>query len=69
MLFEIDKTERATFFRWIDEHDKTCKFADPMKGGAIGGRLTYSFTPTSLGTITTVKCACGEKCDLTDYDW
>lgn len=35
--------------------------------GAIGGGLTYSFTPTSLGVI--VKAKYGEfTLDLTDYD-
>jgi hypothetical protein len=35
--------------------------------GAIGGGLTYSFTPTSLGTV--VKVSFGDKVlDLTDYD-
>ncbi len=32
--------------------------------GAIGGRYTYSFTPTSIGTVVTLACACGEKIDL-----
>jgi len=34
--------------------------------GASGGETTYSFTPTSLGVITTVEHF-GEKLDLTDY--
>jgi len=38
--------------------------------GAIGGGLTYSFTPTSLGTVETVQCACGAKLCLTHFeDW
>jgi hypothetical protein len=36
--------------------------------GAIGGHLSYSFTPTSIGEIVTVKCACGAELDVTDYD-
>ncbi|PGK52269.1 hypothetical protein CN918_31250 [Priestia megaterium] len=37
---------------------------------AVGTRLTYSFTPTSLGCIETVYCeVCKEKIDLTEYDW
>lgn len=35
--------------------------------GTIGGGLTYSFTPTSIGVIESVTY--GEyKLDLTDYD-
>lgn len=37
--------------------------------GTIGGGLTYSFTPTGLGVIMTVKEAItGEELDLTDFD-
>ncbi len=39
--------------------------------GAIGGGISYTFTPTSLGTIVKVKEAItGEELDLTEYnDW
>lgn len=37
--------------------------------GAIGGGLTYSFTPTLLGTVVKVtESATGETLDLTRYD-
>jgi hypothetical protein len=40
--------------------------------GAIGGGLTYQFTPTSLGTVTKVIWNCGspyeQVLDVTDYD-
>lgn len=37
--------------------------------GAIGGGVTYSFTPTSLGTVTKVT-SWGHELDLTEYgDW
>ena len=29
--------------------------------GAIGGGMTYIFTPTSIGTVCKVKCSCGEE--------
>jgi len=35
--------------------------------GAIAGGMTYSFTPTGLGTIIKVKYG-NEELDLTDYD-
>lgn len=51
---------------WQTMHDKTC----PMKynSGAIGGRFTYSFTPTGVGVIKLVICACGEKYDVSAYE-
>jgi len=66
ILFELSEQEQQDFDEWKVEHNKTCKFADPMSQGAIGGRLSFQFTPTSLGMITKVKCACGEEIDLTD---
>lgn len=36
--------------------------------GAIGGGLTYSFTPTGLGTIIKVKHSSGAELDLTFYE-
>ena len=59
------------FNAWLAEHDKTCRMAGNRNTGAIGGRLTYSFTPTSLGTVTKVTCACGKgEIDLSHYeDW
>lgn len=67
-IFYITQDEYKKFSDWKKEHNKKCKFSDSMSGGAIGGRFTYIFTPTGVGTATTVKCACGEECDLTDYD-
>ena len=37
--------------------------------GAIGGGLTYEFTPTSLGLVTKVKYGLSEEeIDLSDYE-
>jgi len=38
------------------------------KMGAIGGGLTFCFTPTGLGNIEVVKCACGAELNLTEFD-
>lgn len=40
---------------WDKEHD--C----PKSAGAIGGRFSYHFIPTSIGVIGEVKCSCGKK--------
>lgn len=38
-------------------------------GGATGGIVTYSFTPTSLGVVVKVRHAItGNILDVTDYD-
>jgi hypothetical protein len=64
MNFKIQDTEKAV--KWLNEHQ--CKFCDPENIGAIGGRLTYAFTPTGLGIICKIICACGEEIDCTDYE-
>ena len=35
-------------------------------GGCCGGRYTYQFVPTSIGTVGEVICSCGEKFTFQD---
>lgn len=62
--FTVDGEELDLLQEWLKKHNEECPYASPKRQGAIGGRLTYMFTPTSIGTIATVKCACGEEIDL-----
>lgn len=64
--FHLDTDQLAKLAAWRETHDRTCRFT--RNSGAIGGRLTFSFTPTSLFTRVDVECACGGEVDLTDYD-
>lgn len=73
MQFNLTDDESIKMADWLIAHNSKCKYYDdgtkpynPV--GAIGGRLTYSFTPTGLGVITIIKCACGAEIDLTDYE-
>jgi len=68
MRFTLDEDKLKKIGEWLNEHDKTCKFASRLSQGACGGRLSYMFTPTDIGVVTKVKCACGEEKDLTDYE-
>ena len=69
-MFKLDNEETVKMQVWLIEHDKVCKFRDGAKTGAIGGRISYTFTPTSLGIIKNVKCACGEETCVNDFeDW
>ena len=62
MKFSLDEEQLEKLNKWILGLPKAYE-------GAIGGRLTYSFTNTSLGTVTTVTdCISGETIDLSDYD-
>ena len=65
MEFTLDEKETKKYNKWCKKHKKVCPIKGP--GTAIGGRLTFSFTPTGLGPIIEVKCACGKKKNLTDW--
>lgn len=63
--FVLDDSEMKQVYEWSYNHN--CTVTDV---GAIGGRLTYQFTPTGLGDIQEVICACGEELNLTNFeDW
>lgn len=68
--FQLDEWQRNKLAEWLQEHDKTCPLA--RYSGAIGGRLSVTFTPTSIECFATAECACkgggGYKVNLTDYD-
>ena len=65
MEFTLNKKETKKYNNWCKKHKKICPIKGP--GGAIGGKITFSFTPTGLGPIIEVKCACGKKKNLTDW--
>ncbi len=67
MTFSLDGVQMVNLSEWLTLHNPTCVYA--TRQGASGGRLCYAFTPTSLGLVTQVTCACGQGIDLTDYDW
>lgn len=52
-----------------EKYQKFLAHKCPIKyDGAIGGKWTYEFTPTSIGTVCKVRCACGYSDDLSDYN-
>ena len=71
IAFTLGGKELKDAFGFIKNHK--CDLKDESrtggkKVGAIGGRIGYRFTPTSLGIAALVKCACGKEKDVTDYD-
>ena len=59
--FHIDKDQKKKITEWYETLPK-------CYAGAIGGRLTYKFTVTSIGTVLRVKDSItGKEIDVTDY--
>jgi len=67
-MFNLNEKEKIELQKWLMKHDKMCKYKKFESQGAIGGRITYKFTPTSLGAIIVVECVCGKQIDITDVD-
>lgn len=69
--FPISKEEEDKIKAWQLKHDtekhglKTMA-QRVMEHGCIGGSLTWCFTPTSIGTVGTVVCSCGDKFTFQD---
>jgi hypothetical protein len=73
--FILEEEEWETFDAWYQAHRKVCphlnyKLAQELglPHAAAGGAVTYLFTPTGIGLNVSVRCACGDKVDCTDYD-
>lgn len=62
-MFELTADQNKQAFNWVRSHPCTV-----TEHGAIGGAITYTFTPTSIGHIKKATCACGAELDLTDYE-
>lgn len=64
LKFEINNKELEKLNKWLKTKD-IYKYS-----GTSGGRFTYSFTPTSIGTVITVSDAMEQKdkIDITDYE-
>lgn len=64
--FPISEEEQKSIQEWMDKHDEEVHHArtlsDKLKlGGCCGGRYSYHFVPTSIGTVGTVRCNCGAE--------
>ena len=57
--FNISCEEMEKIREWKKEHIKNYHNENHIEG-AIGGRFSYEFIPTSLGEIGIIKCACGK---------
>lgn len=63
--FELNESEAKKAEAFEEAH-----FHPDVRKGAIGGHIEYRFTPTSIGTATSMYCCiCGKEENITDYNW
>lgn len=58
--FTITDEDWESIEKWQDYHTEE-KHSDLPAGGAIGGRFSYEFTPTTVGMVGICKCCCGDS--------
>lgn len=60
--FSISEEEETNIKKWKEFHEVVHEGGH----GAVGGKYTYSFIPTSIGTIGEIRCSCGESFCFSD---
>ena len=66
--FPITEEEVKVIEEWQKKHEEEVHNGSSY-AGAIGGRYSYSFTPTSIGTFGVVKCSCGAEFEFQKIIW
>lgn len=66
--FNISEEEWQKIKEWDETHECIYKpkYGNKKYSGAIGGHLSITFLPTSIGTIVTVKCGCKKELNVRD---
>ena len=72
--FPITEQEEKSIEEWVKNHEAKVHglTTDKMRlaaQGAAGGRYTYIFLPTSLGTSGVIKCSCGAEFEFQKIGW
>ena len=58
--FPITEDELKAINEWKEKHEAEVHNGSSY-AGAIGGRYSYHFVPTSIGTSGTIRCSCGAE--------
>lgn len=70
MSFRLTPKQNVQIKEWDADHENSLGQKCVEPDTAIGGRTTFSFTPTSIGVVVRIRCACGWTIDVSDYeDW
>jgi hypothetical protein len=67
--FALDKAQTEKYRAWLDDPNGHGKCKIHTARTAIGGGITFSFTPTTIGLgVRASCCVCKEEIDLSDYE-
>lgn len=58
--FPITEEEQRKIDNWKEEHNKKHPTKNDF-GGCSGGRYSYHFIPSGLGTSGVIRCSCGAE--------
>lgn len=56
MKFELDEAERAKLDAWNKKHLEVAHKGEEPYCGAIGGRVSFMITSTSMGMLLSAEC-------------
>ena len=65
--FPIAEEEVKAIEEWKKKHEQEAHNGSSY-AGAIGGRYSYHFIPTSISTIGYVKCSCGAEFTFSEIE-
>lgn len=66
--FELTENQYKKIEEWNNTHECTLrpKYGMEKYCGPIGGALSLTFIPTSIGMFVKVRCVCGQKIDVSE---
>ena len=70
--FPITEKEHDMINVWINEHELKAhglvtEYMKLKAGGVSGGRYSYHFIPSAIGTSGTVRCSCGAEFEFQSF--
>lgn len=65
--FVLNEKETKAIADWIENHNKEFHNGKPHCT-SIGGTFSYTFTPTSIGSIGEITCICGQTFCFRDLE-
>ena len=62
--FSLTDEQYNTIKNWAETHECRLRKKERASSSCIGGEISVTFTPTSIGTYVAAHCSCGKELDL-----